>query len=164
MSSPLDNQCTAENSASSGSERRQDLPPGADGQLRILVVEDNPINLKVTLMHLKKLGYRADTVVNGLEAVKATQAKDYDVILMDCQMPEMDGYEATRQIRLREAKGEAASIKYTFIVAVTANAMPGDKEKCFMAGMDDFVAKPVESQKLKTAIERAHKKPESEKD
>src|SRR5688500_13163781 len=100
---------------------------GNNKEVRILVAEDNAVNLKVTLLHLKKLGFEADAVMNWLEAVQATMRSHYDVILMDCQMPEMDGYEATRQIRQREALGNEP--RHTIIIAVTANAMPGDREK-----------------------------------
>jgi CheY-like chemotaxis protein len=133
------------------------MKSGNNKEIRILVAEDNAVNLKVTLLHLKKLGFEAEAVINGREAVQSTAQCDYDVILMDCQMPEMDGYEATRQIRQREALGH--SPRHTFIIAVTANAMPGDREKCLMAGMDDFVSKPVQTQSLYSAIERCLRVP-----
>lgn len=116
---------------------------------RILLVEDNEINQNVALTMLKKLGYRADLAVNGLEAVNAIARSSYDLILMDCQMPEMDGYEATKTIRSME-KG----LKHTSIVAMTANAMEGDREKCLRAGMDDYLAKPIKLDSLQIMLER----------
>ncbi|MEM9488940.1 MAG: response regulator, partial [Myxococcota bacterium] len=105
---------------------------------RILVVEDNPVNQKLALRLLRTRGYSADAVGNGLEALEALQRVSYDAILMDCQMPEMDGYTATRAIRAREVAGERIPI-----IGITANAMPGDQKKCMDVGMDDYISKPV---------------------
>ena len=105
---------------------------------RILVAEDNEINRKIAVLLLERLGYTADPVVNGIQAVQAASSIDYDLILMDCQMPEMDGYQATTEIR----KLEASSHSHVPIVALTAHAMPGDREKCIESGMDDYIAKP----------------------
>lgn len=116
--------------------------------LRILVAEDNPVNLKVVLMMLSHLGYRADTARNGLEVLSALEHRDYDLVLMDIQMPDMDGLEAAR--RIRERRG----YERPRIVAITAYALEGDREKCFAAGMDDYISKPVTMEKLKAAIER----------
>ena len=107
---------------------------------KVLVVEDNEINQMVALGMLESLGYEVDTADNGLLALEALEDEVYDVILMDCQMPEMDGYEATRRIRTHENR-TVASIP---IIALTANAMSGDAEKCIAAGMDDYLSKPFE--------------------
>ena len=115
---------------------------------KILIAEDMPVNQRVTLLQLKKLGFEADLVKNGLEVLEAVQSQRYDVIFMDCQMPEMDGFEATQKLR---ENPEYADI---YIVALTANAMEGDRKRCFDVGMDDFVSKPTRSDTLRAAFER----------
>ena len=115
---------------------------------RLLLAEDNPVNQKVACKMLEKLGYRVDVASNGQEAVAAHERAPYPLIFMDCQMPEVDGFEATALIRKME--GESA---HTPIVAMTANAMQGDRERCLAAGMDDYVAKPVRPKELQTVLE-----------
>ncbi len=123
----------------------------APGGQRILLVEDNATNQLVALSMLEKLGYRADAVANGLEAISALQSIPYDLVLMDCQMPEMDGFEATR--RIRSGEGNVLNPQVP-IIAMTAYAMRGDRERCLEAGMDDYVAKPVQLDDVAAALER----------
>ncbi len=117
--------------------------------VRVLLAEDNVTNQKVALAILRKFGCRADAVANGAEALRSIELMPYDLVLMDCQMPEMDGYEATR--RIRNLPGRKAGIP---IVAMTANALKGDREKCIECGMDDYVPKPVSPEGLRAVLER----------
>jgi CheY-like chemotaxis protein len=117
--------------------------------LRILLAEDNEVNQKVALRILDRLGYRADVASNGREALEAVERRNYDVVLMDVQMPEVDGLEASRRICARWPDGSRPRI-----VAMTANAMIEDREACFAAGMDDYVAKPVRPEELAEALDR----------
>jgi two-component system, sensor histidine kinase and response regulator len=126
------------------------------GQARILLAEDNPVNQAVALGQLRKLGYGADVARNGVAALNAFKSIPYDIILMDCQMPEMDGYEAARAIRVQEkCPDHGADWRSPIhIIALTASAMEGDREKCLAAGMDDYLTKPVRLEALKVALER----------
>ncbi len=117
---------------------------------RILLVEDNPVNQKLSTKLLEKFGYLCDLASDGMEAFKLFQCIKYDLILMDCQMPGVDGYDTTRMIR----QTETALGDHIPIVALTANAMKGDREKCLEAGMDDYLAKPIESASLREMIDR----------
>ncbi|MGQ0603315.1 MAG: response regulator [Anaerolineales bacterium] len=117
--------------------------------LRLLVAEDNVVNQKLTVRLLERMGYRADAVANGYEALQAVDRQPYDVIFMDVQMPEMDGLESTRCIRR-----DIAPDRQPFIIAMTANAMEGDRERCLVAGMDDYVSKPIQVRELVGALEK----------
>ena len=124
-------------------------PEKSYSHYRILLAEDNPVNQKVALAMLKHLGYRADLAANGREVLSSLEQKAYDVILMDIQMPEMDGLEATRFIRTR-----LPTARQPRIIAMTAYAMKGDREQCLAAGMDDYIGKPVKMEELKRVLER----------
>ena len=115
--------------------------------IKILLAEDHPINQQVLVEQLAVLGYHADCAANGQEALDLLAAKSYDLVLMDCQMPVLDGYETTKKLRNRE-KGD----RHTFIIALTAHAMPGEREKCLAAGMDDYLSKPIDLGALATAL------------
>jgi CheY-like chemotaxis protein len=118
--------------------------------LRILLAEDNSVNQKLALLLLERLGYRADVAWNGNEVLDALERQPYDVILMDVQMPELDGLDASRRICERLPPGERPHI-----IAMTANAMREDRDACFAAGMDDYVAKPIRPDELAEALRRA---------
>ncbi|MEW6159555.1 MAG: response regulator [Verrucomicrobiota bacterium] len=140
--------------AAAGVSRENAIPasPGsvAKSDLRILLVEDNEINQKVALGQLDSLGYSADAASDGLEALQTLERNVYDVILMDCQMPMLDGYEASRRIRARSDWQ-----LQPYIIAMTAHAMQGDREACLAAGMNDYLSKPVKSKELNAALDRA---------
>jgi len=125
--------------------------------LKILLVEDTPINQKVGLNQLRVLGCVADVANNGAEALSMIALKKYDIVLMDCQMPILDGYEATRELRRMEAANAAAgkmeSHRQTVVIAMTANALKGDREKCLAAGMDDYISKPILIENLKSVLQ-----------
>ncbi|MEK7323660.1 MAG: response regulator [Chloroflexota bacterium] len=128
----------------------------------ILLAEDNAVNQKLALRLLSQMGYRADLAGNGLEVIEAVERQPYDVVLMDVQMPEMDGLEATRRIRdlpglrpsstLRGASQDPAGLRQPRIIAMTANAMQGDREMCLAAGMDDYLTKPIRVEELVAAL------------
>ncbi|HTQ29639.1 MAG TPA: response regulator [Opitutaceae bacterium] len=137
--------------------RRPAVPPAASaGKLRILVAEDNPVNQRVALLQLERLGHRADVAANGLEVLSVIETVHYDVVFMDCQMPELDGYETTRRIRSQEAerRSRGETVTPLRIVAMTANAMQGDREVCLAAGMDDYISKPVRPADIASALSR----------
>jgi CheY-like chemotaxis protein len=123
-------------------------PTGTLGNTRVLVAEDNPVNQLVVMHMLRRLGVTADLAEDGEAAVTAVQRTPYDVVLMDVQMPNMDGLTATRRIR-------ATDMAQPRIIAMTANAMPGDREVCLEAGMDDYLSKPINVDSLRAALEGA---------
>jgi PAS domain S-box-containing protein len=125
------------------------LSPSNSHALRILVAEDNIVNQRVSVRILKNLGYAADIAANGLEVLEAVKRQPYDVIFMDGQMPELDGYETTRRLRADPLH------RHLHIVAMTANAMHGDRERCLEAGMDDYISKPARPDDISAALERA---------
>ncbi len=118
--------------------------------VKILLAEDNAVNQKLAATLLDKAGYSVEVVANGLEAVKRVGEQHYDAVLMDVQMPELDGFEATQRIRLNEGGG-----RHTPIIAMTAHALKGDRERCLAAGMDDYISKPLQPQALLAALERS---------
>ncbi len=124
------------------------LPPHSK-EFRLLLVEDNHTNQQVAVSTLAELGYSIDTVTNGREAVGALQQTAYDLVFMDCHMPEMDGFEATAEIRRQEP-----ATRRTPIIAMTASALPGDRDRCLSVGMDDYLAKPLDRQELRDVLER----------
>ena len=118
-----------------------------DARPRILMAEDNPINQRVGKLILQKEGFEVDLVADGNEALEAHRNNPYDLILMDCQMPTMDGLEASRQIRSLDQP-------QPIIVAVTANALVGERERCLNAGMDDYLSKPFQAEQLVTLVKK----------
>jgi signal transduction histidine kinase/CheY-like chemotaxis protein len=138
--------------------RRQDRRPVVETPLplhhdpascRFLLAEDNPVNRLVACRQLEALGYRVDAVENGVEVLAALDRERYDLVLMDCQMPELDGYETTRRIRQRESVGEQIPV-----IAVTAHAMKGDRERCLAVGMNDYISKPFRKEELVAVLDR----------
>jgi CheY-like chemotaxis protein len=137
----------------SSSPVRDTAPPSAVAQdgarSRVLLAEDNPVNQLVAKRMLALLGCDVDVAETGKAVLRLLDSGTYDLILMDCMMPEMDGYEATAEIRRREVAG-----RHIPIIAMTANAMEGDRERCLTAGMDDYVSKPISRDSLKAALDR----------
>jgi CheY-like chemotaxis protein len=117
--------------------------------LRVLVADDNAVNQRVAVRMLERFGLRADVAGNGLEALQMLRTLPYDAVFMDCQMPEMDGYDATHEIRRSEKPGQRIPI-----IAMTAEARAGARERCLSAGMDDYISKPVRSEDLLRAVEK----------
>ena len=130
-------------------ERPAHTPEQREVPARILLVEDNPVNQKLAIRLLEKLGCRVDVAANGREAVEMLATLPYDLVFMDCQMPEMDGYEATRAVRASDTPARQVPI-----VAMTANAMQGDRERCLEAGMDDYISKPIRREHLAAMLAR----------
>jgi CheY-like chemotaxis protein len=118
---------------------------------RVLLAEDNAVNALVAKAYLEQFGLSVDCADNGVQALDRVTADDYDLVLMDCQMPEMDGFEATRRIRAHE---KAFGLRPVSVVALTANAIRGDRERCLEAGMDDYLPKPFRSAELRAMVER----------
>ncbi len=134
--------------------RGRTAAPLALAEGSILVAEDNPVNQKVTVLQLRQLGYTADVVANGTEVMAALARRRYDLILMDAQMPEMDGIEATRRIRQAQASGTLGLPARLPVIAMTASAMEGDRDDCLRAGMDDYLSKPVRPELLREMLRR----------
>jgi two-component system sensor histidine kinase/response regulator len=127
------------------------LGPGPSGP-KLLLVEDNLVGQRLALRLLENLGYRADLSSNGREALEALGRSDYDIVFLDCHMPEMDGFETVAELRKRES-----GTKHTTVIAMTASAMEGDRERCLTAGMDDYISKPIRSSDLESAIRKWHR-------
>jgi PAS domain S-box-containing protein len=148
-----------EASFASMTESADAAPPShlaeAARHVRILLAEDNLVNQRVALKQLKKLGFSADAVANGIEVLSALQRVPYDIIIMDCQMPEMDGYEVTTRIRQGGNDSYIHLRAAPYIIALTANAMQGDRERCLALGMNDYLTKPLHLHQLETALQRA---------
>jgi len=146
----------APRAAAPAAKPRIDISMAERHPLRILLAEDNVVNQKLALRLLQQMGYRADLASNGIEAIECVQRQTYDVLLMDVQMPEMDGLEASRRITAKWPEGQRPRI-----VAMTANAMAGDREECLAAGMDDYVTKPIRVDALVEALN--HARPRNER-
>ncbi|MEG3974737.1 response regulator, partial [Microcoleus sp. herbarium8] len=139
----------AANSRNFSAANSQYVTSNSPSSLKILLAEDHPINQQVIVEQLAALGYRADCAANGQEALDLLAENNYDLVLMDCQMPVLDGYATVRKLRERE-KGD----RHTFVLALTAHALPGEREKCLAAGMDDYLSKPVDLDALAAALNK----------
>jgi CheY-like chemotaxis protein/HPt (histidine-containing phosphotransfer) domain-containing protein len=159
-------ECLVDVMSASGAASAQpmDADPGSSSSaamhaaarnVRILLAEDNMVNQRVALKQLKKLGFSADCVSNGNEVLSALQRVPYDIIIMDCQMPEMDGYEVTRRIRQSSSDSYIHLRSAPYIIALTANAMHGDREHCLSLGMNDYLTKPLHLHDLEAVLQRA---------
>lgn len=126
-----------------------DIPTKVNTGFRVLLAEDNMVNQQIAIMQLEKEGIHVDAVANGFEAIEALKLVPYDLVLMDCQMPEMDGYQATIHIRANEKPG-----CHLPIIAMTANALQGDRQKCISAGMDDYISKPIDVVQMLTVLQK----------
>jgi len=122
---------------------------GVAGAARILIAEDNPANQKVALYHLKRLGYDADVAADGLEVLARLDQRRYDLVFMDCQMPNLDGFDATRRIR-----GRSGADRSIPIIALTASTNPSDRARCLHVGMNDYLPKPIQRDDLATTLSR----------
>jgi CheY-like chemotaxis protein len=143
------NQSTA--SPARAGNGRSPIPKLTRSDVRVLVAEDNAVNQQVALGILRRMGAHADAVASGIEAIEALRQAPYDIVLMDVQMPEMDGLEATQHIRQEETEANKPHIP---IIAMTAHALQSDRDRCLAVGMDDYVAKPVNPQELYSVLEK----------
>jgi CheY-like chemotaxis protein len=139
-----------------GDARARDTTRGAEGiAAHVLLVEDSPINAEVAAEIVRSAGYTVDLAADGVAAIEAAKTRAYDLVLMDCQLPEMDGFEATRRIRALERDGRLPARDEALpVIALTASALKGDLERCFAAGMNDYVSKPIDARRLLAVISR----------
>jgi CheY-like chemotaxis protein len=142
--------------AASGGALRDVAETAVPPHARVLLAEDNAVNQRVAVRMLEKLGCQVDVAANGREAVESVWRSSYDCVFMDCQMPEMDGFEATAAIRRREDPGDL----HVPIIAITAHAMQGDRDRCLSAGMDDYLSKPVGAEALRTMLQKWVRRPD----
>jgi CheY-like chemotaxis protein len=147
--SPAASRKTTSDKTTPKPSEKKEVPPASLNSYRVLIAEDNIVNQKVAHFMLEKQGHQVTGVRDGREAVEAVEKGIFDVILMDIQMPNMNGFEATAAIREKEKKSD----RHTPIIAMTAHAMKGDREMCLEAGMDDYVPKPLKADELLTKIE-----------
>ncbi|MCU0531831.1 MAG: response regulator, partial [Syntrophales bacterium] len=137
--------------AEARAEKKTEQPEAVTAErVRVLVAEDNPVNQKLAIRMLEKFNLSVDVAANGREVIDMLGKAAYDLVFMDCHMPEMDGYEATASIR----QAERESGKHLSIVAMTANAMQGDREKCLSAGMDDYITKPIRREAIQEMLQK----------